>query len=57
MTPEGRSYASELRWIFGEVATALAGVEPQALNERPAKTANSPIAIASHVVGSTRAWI
>lgn len=58
MTARGEieTYARELRWILDQVAISLRGLTAAQLNWRPAPTANSAWAIATHVVGSTRAY-
>ena len=57
MTPELQTYARELRWTLEETAEVLADLSPAELAWRPATgQANSPYAIASHVLGSTRVY-
>jgi len=61
MTPPVRAeietYARELGWILDAICAALGGLTAAQLNWRPAtEAANSAYAIASHVVGSTRAY-
>ena len=57
MQAELETYAAELRWILEQIVVALDGLSAAQLNWRPATgAANSAWAIASHVVGSTRAY-
>lgn len=57
MHAELETYGRELRWILGEIRSALAGLSAAQLNWRPdTGGANSAYAIASHVVGSTRVY-
>ena len=57
MISETAALARELRWIVAEVARALLEVNPAQRNDRPIASANSPVAIATHVHGCTRAWV
>jgi uncharacterized damage-inducible protein DinB len=53
---ELQTYAAELRWVLDQIAISLDGLTPAQLNWRPAATANSAYAIATHVVASTRVY-
>jgi hypothetical protein len=55
--PELETYRRELRFILDQTRATLSGLTAEQLNWRPdTGHANSAYAIASHVVGSTRAY-
>lgn len=56
MLAESETYARELAWILDQICRSVDGLTAAQLNWRPAAAANSPYAIASHVVGSTRVY-
>src|SRR5713226_4562276 len=57
MTPEVAVYAQELGSILAEHRALLASVDSDRLNSRLTREGNSPLAIAAHVAGCTRAWV
>ena len=58
MDAEIATYARELRWILEQIVAAVEGLTPAQLAWRPSTgDANSPSAIISHVVGSTRVYV
>lgn len=57
MNPEATTYSHQLGWLLDQVCQNLAGLTEAQLNWRPpTNETNSPYAIASHILGSTRVY-